>query len=227
MALENERSCYYCAGMNTRTSSKGQHTRDAIIQRALELARRHGLDGLTIGGLAEAMGMSKSGVFAHFGSREDLQLAVLESATRAFTDAVFAPAIRQRRGLPRLRAIVTHMAQFYRDISTHGGCVVLSAATEFDDQPGVIRDRVIAYEQQMRREMVRAIQMAIDSGEVRPDTDPLQLDFQIHGLMLACHQHLRVLQDPQAITRALQGFEHLLQRCASVAPGEPAPTPTP
>lgn len=203
--------------MSTRIASKGQHTREMIVERALALAMRSGLDGLTIGGVAEAMQMSKSGVFAHFGSREDLQLAVLELATRRFSDAVFAPAIRQRRGLPRLRAIMANMAQFYEDHSHAGGCVVLSASMEFDDRPGVIRDRVIAYHQQMRREMVRAVQMAIDSGELLADADAEQIDFELFGLMLATHHHLQMFADKGAVERARRGVERCLERWRSPA----------
>lgn len=198
--------------MSSRTVSKGQNTRETIVERALALAVRGGLDKLTIGAVAEVMQMSKSGVFAHFGSREDLQLAVLELATRRFSDEVFVPAFRQRRGLPRLRAIISNMAQFYLQQSNAGGCVVLSASMEFDDQPGVIRDRLIAYHRQMRRELVRAVQMAVDSGELRAEADAEQLEFELFGLMLATHHHLQMFADPTAVERAMRGFDHCIER---------------
>lgn len=197
--------------MSTITASKGQTTRDAIIERAAELAMRHGLDGLTIGALASAMQMSKSGVFAHFGSREDLQLAVLEYASRHFADAVLVPAVRQRRGLPRLRAIFELTAKFYESLSNHGGCVLLSATMEFDDRPGPIRDAVLHYHRQLRRELIRAVSMARDSGELKDSCDPEQIGLVLFGLMLATHHDLRLLNDQQTLSRSLLTFEALLE----------------
>src|SRR3954471_11926841 len=164
------------------TASKGAATRDSIIQRAYQLVRRDGFEGLSIGSVATSVGMSKSGVFAHFGSREDLQLAVLDAAAQRFTEQVFLPAIRERRGLPRLEAIGRRWMQWLR--SEQGGCPMVSAAIEYDDRPGVIRERVIFYQTKLRKELARAIAMAIETKELRADTEPEQLAFEIFGVEL-------------------------------------------
>src|SRR5688500_1966289 len=132
--------------MTTATATtKGAATRETIVERAYEIARFSGLEGLSIGPLAQAVGMSKSGVFAHFGSREDLQLAVLYSAGERFTNHVLLPALKHRRGLPRLRAIVEAWFDWVKH--THGGgCLYLAAVSEYDDRPGPLHDRLVEYE---------------------------------------------------------------------------------
>lgn len=198
--------------MSSVHPSKGQQTRDLIIARAHDLALRGGLDGLTIGTVADTMQMSKSGVFAHFGSREDLQLAVLEHASRTFADAVFVPALKQRRGLPRLLALLKGIADFHVGLSPQGGCVMFSATVEYDDRPGPIRDAVVTYQRQLRRELGRTVQMAIDAGDLRAETDAEQLAFELYGLMLAVQHDLRVFADPRTLDRAQRGVTDLLAR---------------
>ena len=149
------------AMQSVATTSKGAATRDSIIERAYQIVRREGFEGLSIGTVAESVRMSKSGVFAHFGSREDLQLAVLDAAAQRFTEQVFLPALRERRGLPRLEAIGRRWMKWLR--SEQGGCPMVSAAIEYDDRPGVIRDRVIFYQTRLRKELARAIGMAIET----------------------------------------------------------------
>ncbi|MCE5233911.1 MAG: TetR/AcrR family transcriptional regulator [Xanthomonadaceae bacterium] len=195
--------------MNPATAtSKGAATRESIVERALRIARTDGFEGLSIGGVAQAVGMSKSGVFAHFGSREDLQLAVLDAAAQRFAEQVFAPALRERRGLPRLRAIVRRWIEWLR--SERGGCPMVSAAIEYDDRPGPIRDRVVRYQSQLRTELARAIRMAIDSGELRADCDPGQLAFEIHGVELALHHDARLFGLDDAMARAERAMHRLL-----------------
>lgn len=197
--------------MNTQPS-KGDLTRERLIATGTALARTEGLDGLTIGTLASAAGMSKSGVFAHFGSREDLQLCILDKATEAFTDQVFRPALRERRGLPRCRAIVRHWLAFLRGMGETGGCILMAAASEFDDKPGPLRDRVRGYQRQLRTEVQRCLQMAIDSGDLRPGSDAAQLAFETYALVLGTHHDLRLFGTDEVIARAGRAFEALLQR---------------
>jgi AcrR family transcriptional regulator len=128
---------------STPASTKGAATREAILARSYALACRNGLEGLTIGLLAEQVGMSKSGVFAHFGSREDLQLSTLDFAGELFARSVLEPALKEQRGLPRLRAIFANWAEWVRH-DQDGGCIFLAAASEYDDRPGAIRDRLLA-----------------------------------------------------------------------------------
>jgi len=176
-------------------TSKGAATREAIIDRAYEIARFSGVEGLSIGPLADAVGMSKSGVFAHFGSREDLQLAVIESAALRFGEAVFIPALSEPRGLPRLRALMHNWFEWVRRNS--GGCVLLGSVTEYDDRPGPLRDQVLRNEQRWRDLLRRAIQLAIDCGHLRTgDTD--QYAFELYALPLAVHHEAGLFGYEQA-----------------------------
>jgi len=166
-------------------TAKGAATREAILDRAYGMACATGLEGLSIGPLAQAVGMSKSGVFAHFGSREDLQLAVLDAAGRRFVEAVLVPALKAPRGVPRLRAIVLNWFEWVRH--TAGGCVLLGSVTEYDDRPGALRDKVLAHEARWRAELGRAVQLAIDTGELRAGCDPSQVVFELYAVALAVH----------------------------------------
>lgn len=165
-------------------TAKGAATRDAIIDRAYEIARFSGVEGLSIGPLAQAVGMSKSGVFAHFGSREDLQRAVIESAAMRFGEAVFIRALAKPRGLPRLRAIMDNWLEWVR--GNTGGCVLLGSVTEYDDRPGPLRDQVVRNEQRWRDLLRGAIQLAIDCGHLR-DGDAEQYAFELYAFPLAVH----------------------------------------
>ena len=177
------------------TTTKGAATREAIIDRAYEIARFSGVEGLSIGPLAGAVGMSKSGVFAHFGSREDLQLAVIESAATRFGEAVFLPALSQPRGLPRLGALMHNWFEWVRGNS--GGCVLLGSVTEYDDRPGPLRDQVLRNEQRWRDLLRRAIQLAIECGHLRAgDTD--QYAFELYAFPLAVHHEAGLFGYEQA-----------------------------
>src|SRR5258706_6219006 len=125
---------------------KGERTRSVILDRAAGLASESGLDGLTIGSLAAATGLSKSGLFAHFGSREELQLAVLERTREKFAEVVFRPALAKPRGLERYRAMFERWLDWTESADLPGGCPLLGAAMEFDDRPGPVRDRVIQHQ---------------------------------------------------------------------------------
>lgn len=197
--------------MNAAVSaSKGAATRDWILDRALEITQAKGLDALTIGTLAEAAGMSKSGVFAHFGSREDLQLAVLDVAVRVFTDEVFVPALRERRGLPRLRAILQRWKQRTLRLGEHRGCPISAAAVEFDDRPGPVRDQVMAQIAQLRCELARAVGLAIELGQIRAGIAPEQIAFEIHGLMLGFQYEVKLAGMTLAAARVDAAIERLL-----------------
>lgn len=161
---------------------KGNATREAILDRAYEIARFSGIEGLSLGPLAQAVGMSKSGVFAHFGSREELQLALLQSAAQRFGEYVLLPALSAPRGLPRLRAIMGHWFEWGR--LEAGGCVLVASVNEFDDRPGPLRDQVLANEQRWRDALQRAAQLAIDCGHLR-DGDTDQYAFELYAIPLA------------------------------------------
>lgn len=185
--------------MSTLTAtSKGVATRDAIVDRAYEIARVSGVEGLSIGPLAQAVGMSKSGVFAHFGSREELQLAVIESAATRFGEAVLIPALSKPRGLPRLRAIMENWFEWIR--GNAGGCVLMGSVTEYDDRPGPLRDRVVQNEQRWRDMLRHAIGLAIESGQLRAG-DAEQYAFELYAYPLAVHHDAGLFGYEQARRR--------------------------
>lgn len=165
-------------------TAKGAATREAILETAYGIAQGSGLEGLSIAPLAQAVGMSKSGVFAHFGSREELQLAVLDTGAIKFGNVVLIPALAQPRGLPRLRAIMHNWFEWVR--STAGGCVLMGAASEYDDRPGPLREHVRRYEQRWRADLQRAIQQGVDCGELRAG-DTGQYAFELSAIALAVH----------------------------------------
>jgi AcrR family transcriptional regulator len=196
---------------------KGEQTRVSILDEALKIASRLGLEGLTIGSLADATGMSKSGLFAHFGSREDLQLAVLEHAAQRYGEQVFVPVLKIDRGLPRLRALFERWLDWALESGLPGGCIMISAAAEYDDRPGPIRDAVIANQHRGNAITQKAVRLAIEEGHLSPDTDPEQISFELLGIVLAAHNHRRLLGDKEARKRALTAFDQLITRHAAPA----------
>jgi AcrR family transcriptional regulator len=188
---------------------KGKSTRAAIVDAALAIARREGLEGLTIGLLAEALGMSKSGVFAHFGSREDLQLAVLREYAVRFVDEVLRPAIELERGLPRLQAILENWLRLLaRELEQ--GCLMISGASEYDDRPGALRDAMVSIVTGWKQELLRAIEAARSAGHLRRGIESRQLVFEIYGLMLALHHDARLLRTSDSVKRARAGLARLI-----------------
>lgn len=199
----------------TPPTSKGEQTRTAILDEALKVASRLGLEGLTIGSLADATGMSKSGLFAHFGSREGLQLAVLEHAAQRYGEQVLMPVLRIERGLPRLRAMFERWLDWAIASGLPGGCIMIAAAAEYDDRPGPIRDAVIANQHRGDAVIQKAVRLAVEEGHLRADTDPEQIAFELLGIVLATHNHRRLLGDKEARKRALVAFEQLVARHAT------------
>jgi len=188
---------------------KGQATRAAILDSAVGLASQMGLEGLSIGALAEVAGMSKSGVFAHFGSREELQIAVIREYHRRFEEEVFFPAMREPRGVPRLRAL---FERWLRRVSMEvdSGCIYISGAVEFDDRPGPVRDALVSMVRAWHDALQRAIVIAVEEGQLRADSDVQQMLFEMHGLILALHHDARLMRIPGAPERARQGFERVV-----------------
>ena len=201
-----------------RLLMKGQQTRAAILDAALGLASQMGLEGLSIGALAEVTRMSKSGVFAHFGSREELQISVVREYHAKFKEEVFMPAMRQPRGLPRLKALFDLWVRRV-SVEIDSGCLYISGAVEFDDRPGPVRDALVAMVQSWQDALERAIAMAVDEGHLRADTEAEQMLFEVHGLILALHHDARFLCKPGAVDRARAAFARVLAHYAT-APGE-------
>ena len=195
---------------------KGQQTKAAIVDAALGLATQIGLEGLSIGALAEVTQMSKSGVFAHFGSREELQISVIREYHQRFEQEVFYPALSETRGLPRLRAMFANWMQ-RTSVEIDSGCIYISGAVEFDDRPGPVRDALAWSVQTWHSAMKRAITMAKEEGHLDGATDEEQMLFEVHGLILALHYEARFLKNPGSIARANTGFENILRRYGAAA----------
>ena len=203
-----------------RSLLKGQQTRAAILDAALGLASQIGLEGLSIGALAEVTRMSKSGVFAHFGSREELQISVVREYHAKFKEEVFVPAMRLPRGLPRLRSLFDLWVRRV-SVEIDSGCLYISGAVEFDDRPGPVRDALVAMVQSWQDALERAIAMAVAEGHLRADTEAEQMLFEVHGLILALHHDARFLRLPGAVERARKGFERIVQFYLLVDPALP------
>jgi AcrR family transcriptional regulator len=190
---------------------KGLQTRAVILDAALNLAAQMGLEGLSIGALAEVTQMSKSGVFAHFGSREELQIAVIREYHRRFEEEVFFPALRAPRGVPRLRALFEHWLRRV-SVEVDSGCIYISGAVEFDDRPGPVRDALVSMVRAWHEAMERAIHLAIEERQLKPDTDAQQMLFEMHGLILALHHDARLMRTPGALQRARLAFERVVNQ---------------
>jgi AcrR family transcriptional regulator len=203
-----------------RALQKGQQTKAAIVDAALGLATQIGLEGLSIGALAEVTRMSKSGVFAHFGSREELQISVIREYHQRFEQEVFFPAMNEPRGLPRLRAMFANWMQ-RTSVEIDSGCLYISGAVEFDDREGPVRDALASSVQTWHAALKRAIAGARELGQLRADVDEEQMLFEIHGLILALHYEARFLKNPGSIARVNAAFDSILRQYGA-APAERA-----
>ncbi|CAG9170034.1 hypothetical protein LMG32289_01972 [Cupriavidus pampae] len=190
---------------------KGEMTRVAILDAALELSSRDGLEGLTIGLLAERMQMSKSGVFAHFGSREDLQVEVVREYHRRFEQEVFYPSLQEPRGLPRLWSMVRRwMEKRIQEVTT--GCIYISGAVEYDDRAeSPVRDELVKSVTIWRAALLRAIDQAKDQGHLRADCDPRLMLFEMYSLELGLHHDARFLRLPDSAELAMVALNKLIQ----------------
>jgi AcrR family transcriptional regulator len=198
---------------------KGEQTRTLILNEAVALASQLGLEGLSIGSLAGRLAMSKSGLFAHFGSKEDLQVLTLKRAQTLFFEQVFSPALKEPRGLPRIRALFSNwLGWVKRNDDLPGGCLMLAASAEYDDRPGTVRDLLVAGQRELRGAIAKAIRIAIDEGHLEPRTDPWQLTFELFGIVLATHHDFRLLGDARALERAGDALERLIDAHRAAAP---------
>jgi AcrR family transcriptional regulator len=209
-----------------RNPQKGRQTKAAIVEAALGLAAHIGLQGLSIGALAEIMHMSKSGVFAHFGSREELQISVVREYHARFQAEVFAPALSQPRGLPRLQAMFANWMH-RTSVEIDSGCIYISGAVEFDDRPGPVREALADSVRTWLAAMHRAVVQASEAGHLNADADAQQIAFEIHGLILALHYEARFLKTPDSIARAQTGFANIVTRYGGKAAPDCASAPTP
>jgi AcrR family transcriptional regulator len=205
---------------------KGRQTKAAIVDAALGLATQIGLEGLSIGALAEVMQMSKSGVFAHFGSREELQISVVREYHARFEEEVFFPALAAPRGLPRLRALFDNWMK-RTSVELDSGCIYISGAVEFDDRPGPVRDALASSANTWLDAMRRAVELAVAEGHLLPETDATQMGFEIHAQILALHYEARFLRSPGSVQRAVRAFDGIVHRFSAPAAAVPATVMTP
>ena len=173
-------------------TTKGSETRFRILHESLDQVSRVGFEGITLGSLAERLKLSKSGLFAHFGSREELQLATLELAAQRFRDEVLKPALSAPKGLPRLLKILSHWFARYPE----GGCPFLAGSAEYDDRPGPMRDALARLHQEWRNSLATAIELCKKVGHLRPDTDPDQMAFELFALSAGAHHDVRLFGGP-------------------------------
>ena len=191
--------------------TKGEETRSQILTAAVQQASAAGFESLTIGTLAEKLGMSKSGLFAHFGSKQELQMAALDEAARQFTEQVFMPALKAPRGVKRLRALLENWITWPQRASLPGGCPVDAATREYMHQPGPMRDAAMDRQKQLDRELGRAVQLAIETGELAKDTEPRQFAFELIAIVLSTTRVTPLLGADEAYKRAHIAFDRLVQ----------------
>lgn len=192
--------------------SKGQQTKTAILDEAVGIASRVGFNALTIGQLAESTGMSKSGLFAHFKSKEALQLETLERGRERFTDLVIRPTLAAPRGIARVRALVDNWLVWETE-ALQGGCIFVTGSIEYDDQPGPMRDALVRNQQDWAEFIATVAGTAVREGDFRADLDTAQFAFSLQGLMYAFHHTARLLRDPKALDHTRHGVEQLLESC--------------
>jgi AcrR family transcriptional regulator len=189
--------------------SKGEETRRQVLEAAVEVAASSGLASLTIGSLAERTGMSKSGLFAHFKSKETLQVQVLEFAGEAFVQDVVRPALSAPRGEKRITALFESWLAVSRDGTAE--CLFVSAAWEYDDQPGPVRDRLVRMHLDFSDSVAQMFRTGITEGFFAADADPEQFAHDLHGIMLIYFQAHRLLGDAKAEERARHAFSRLIE----------------
>jgi AcrR family transcriptional regulator len=204
---------------------KGEQTRQAILERAVQVASRDGLAGLTIGGLADDLHLSKSGLFAHFQSKEALQVQTIRFTVNLFVDQVVRPALKAPRGEPRLRAVFERWLEWARADPSRGGCLFVAAAAELDDREGPARDELVRQQTDWLDLIANVARTGIAEGHFVAATDPGQVAYDVLGVMLAYHHARRLLRDPLAEPRARRAFEAQLSvlRRPGLAPRKRVP----
>lgn len=189
---------------------KGQQTRTAILDEAVGIASQVGFNALSIGQLAEQTGMSKSGLFAHFRSKEALQLDTLERGRERFTDLVIRPTIAAPRGIARVQALVDNWLRWASE-GLQGGCIFLAGAVEYDDQPGPMRDALVRNQQDWFEFVTTVTRTAVSEGDFKADLDAEQFAFTLQGIFYAYHHTARLLRDPAALDRTRRAAAALFE----------------
>jgi AcrR family transcriptional regulator len=194
------------------TVTKGEQTRREIVDRALLLAGEVGLEGLSLGSLAGDLRLSKSGLFAHFRSKQALQLAVVRRAIERFVREVVREALTEPRGEPRVRALFDRYMDWIHGPERSGSCFFMALTQEYDDRPGAVRDLLVQSQRDWRLTLVRAARLAMQEGHFRAGADPEQFAFEVVGICMVYQQTAKLLADPRAQARARVAFDALLAR---------------
>jgi AcrR family transcriptional regulator len=219
-SIKNERSCYYfgvryipfmrqkldSSASQPRGRPKGERTRESILRTAVDLASLEGLEGLTIGRLANELKMSKSGLFAHFGSKQDLQLATVEMAREIFKEWVIRPALARPPGMPRLWELLERWLNHVEDKVFAGGCFFTAASFEFDSRPGPVRTAIVEAMQQWLSTLIRAIQEAQKAGHLSADLDPARFALEIYSMAVGAHWAFGLLGQRNALENARESI---------------------
>lgn len=195
--------------------AKGARTRESILRVAVNLASVEGLEGLTIGRLAHELKMSKSGLFAHFGSKEELQLATVEMARKIFVAYVIRPALAHPEGMPRLWALCDRWLGHVETRVFEGGCFFTAASFEFDSRPGPVRDSIVVAMREWLRILSRAVDEARKAGHLNMAVDPQQFAFEIYSLAIGAHWGFQLLGDKKALCKARPNILGRIQALAT------------
>lgn len=189
---------------------KGNLTKQKILENGVAMASVEGLGGVTIGNLAKMVGLSKSGLYGHFNSKENLQLAILQNAIDRFIEQVVLPALKTPRGEPRVRALFERWLTWDHSEFMPGGCLFVDAAVELADQPGPLRDLLVQAQQDWLDTLSSAARIAIDEGHFREDLDTDELAHNVYSAAYGYHFISRLLRDRDAKRHALNLVETLL-----------------
>lgn len=187
---------------------KGEDTRNSILSAGLEMASQYGLEDVTIGGLAKEMNMSKSGIFGHFQSKENLQILILNYAVEQFRETVVLPTLQIKAGIPRIRTMVDRWINWGNGLG--GGCIFVSSSNEFSERPGSVRDALVASQKTWLESLSRLAASAIKVGDFRSDIDPQQFAFELYSLLLGFHHYHRLLQDEKIQEKEEKALEKLI-----------------
>jgi AcrR family transcriptional regulator len=202
----NERSFYFI------DMTKGKDTKLSVLETGLDMASQLGLECVTIGNLAKATNLSKSGLFAHFQSKENLQIEILNYAAQVFSEGVIVPALKTKAGIPRIRALVDNWIQWTSELT--GGCIFVSASADFSDRPGKVRDLLLHQQKEWIDCLKRIAQSAVQAGDFRQDIDDEQFAFDLYSLLLGYHLYYKLLDDAEtrkhqetALARILDSYK--------------------
>ncbi len=188
--------------------TKGSDTRNSILASGLEMASQYGLEDVTIGNLAKTMDMSKSGIFGHFQSKENLQLMIVNYAVQHFTDTVILPSLKVERGIPRIKAMIDNWVNWGNGLS--GGCIFVSASIEFSDRPGVVQEALLGYQNAWLDSLAKLAESAIKAGDFRPNIDVNQFAFELYSLILGFHYYHRVMRDAHTKQKQEKALDKLI-----------------